>query len=162
MAIRTRSREEREKSAPTACDLPAWREAFDLAIRVFRVAENLPLDLGPRLSGQMRIIALSVPSYLARGHASSDRREFLRGAYQARAAVSLLKSSLSFCGEVGLATSLELRQVETQIRRVRRSIDVLVADLRGGRRSNARRRPSGMSFVEGGARRGRDAESASP
>jgi len=118
------------KAGPTICNLRVWEKAFELAVAVFRLAERIPPDIGLGLSGQMRVVALSIPSYIARGRSRGTNLEFLRGLYQARGALSVLKGRLSFYAELGFATDLELRRVDVQLREASRMIDFIIADLR--------------------------------
>ena len=131
MISQSQSKKELEKAVPTIGDLQVWVSAFELAVAVFKLAEKIPLDAGLGLSGQMRIVALSISSYIARGRSRATSQEFLRGLYQARGALSVLKRLVSFSAELGFAAELELRRVDLQLVEVGRMVDLAVADLRG-------------------------------
>ncbi|HZE89342.1 MAG TPA: four helix bundle protein [Verrucomicrobiae bacterium] len=133
MMSQSRSKEELEKSAPTVCDLRVWEQAFELALGVFRIAEKIPLENCPGLSAELRVVALSIPSYIARGHSRATTREFLRGLYQARGALLVLRARLYLCGQLDLATPLELRRLDARRSEVSRLIETHVAELRGSR-----------------------------
>lgn len=138
MTFQSRQKEELRKSAPTVCDLRVWEQAFGLALSVFRIAEKIPPESCPGLSGELRIVALSIPSYIARGHSRATTEEFLRGLYQARDAASVLRARLYLCGQLDLATPLELRRVDAQRTEVSRLIDAHVDELRASRRECGR------------------------
>jgi len=131
MISQSHAKQEFEDPVSTISDLRVWEKAFELAAAVIRNAEKIPPDIGFGLSGQMRIVALSIPSYIARGHSRATSAEFLRGLYQARGALTVLKTRLTLCAELGFATDLETRRIGMQLRELRRMIDLVIDDLRG-------------------------------
>jgi len=112
-------------------DLRIWEKSFDLAVAVFKIADKIPQGLGISLNAQMRIAALSIPSYVARGQAHASGKEILRGLYLAQGALSELEGHLFLCSELGYACELEMRRLDVQIREIRRISATLISKLRG-------------------------------
>jgi four helix bundle protein len=117
-------------SASGSTDLRVWEKAFELAVAIFKVADKIPQGMGMSLNSQMRVAALSIPSYIARGQSRATAKEFLRGLYLAQGALSELESHMFLCSELGYATDLELRRIDVQIREIRRMSSAIISRLR--------------------------------
>jgi four helix bundle protein len=111
-------------------NLRVWEKSFELAVAIFKVADKIPQDLGISLNAQMRIAALSIPSYIARGQSRASGKEFLRGLYLAQGALSELETHLFLCAELGYASDLEMRRLDVQIRDLRRMSSTIISRLR--------------------------------
>ncbi|MBI3449808.1 MAG: four helix bundle protein [Acidobacteria bacterium] len=111
-------------------NLRVWEKSFELAVAIFKIADKIPQGLGISLNAQMRIAALSIPSYIARGQSRASGKEFLRGLYLAQGALSELETHLFLCAELGYATELEMRRVDVQIREIRRMSSSVISRLR--------------------------------
>ncbi len=118
------------ESGPGYRNLRVWEKSFELAVAIFKIADKIPQGMGISLSAQMRIAALSIPSYIARGQSRSNGKEFLRGLYQAQGALSELETAMFLCSELGYASDLEMRRIDVQIREVRRMTASVISRLR--------------------------------
>ena len=111
-------------------NLRVWEKSFELAVAIFKIADKIPQGLGISLNAQMRIAALSIPSYIARGQSRSSGKEFLRGLYLAQGALSELETHLFLCTELGYASDLEMRRLDVQIRELRRMSAAIISRIR--------------------------------
>ena len=59
-------------------DLDVWKDAVDLAEKVYRATTTFPADERFGLTSQIRRAAASVASNIAEGHARNSTREFLQ------------------------------------------------------------------------------------
>jgi four helix bundle protein len=75
--------------------LDAWRLSDDLALEVFKLSRNLPVDLR-WLGTQALRAATSVPANIAEGYSRSSRREFLQFLAIARGSLTELEYYLHF------------------------------------------------------------------
>lgn len=110
--------------------LRVWEKSFELAVAIFKIADKIPQGLGISLNAQMRIAALSIPSYIARGQSRASGKEFLRGLYLAQGALSELETHMFLCSELGYANDLEMRRIDVQIREIRRMSAGIISRLR--------------------------------
>src|SRR6266850_6176365 len=111
-------------------DLRVWEKSFELAVAIFKIADKIPQGMGMSLNAQMRVAALSIPSYIARGQSRASGKEFLRGLYLAQGALSELETHMFLCSELGYATDLEMRRIDVQIREIRRMSSMIISRLR--------------------------------
>lgn len=107
-------------------NLRVWEKSFELAVAIFKIADRIPMGLGITLNAQMRIAALSIPSYIARGQARAAGREFLRALYLAQGALTELETHMFLASELGYATPLDLERIGAQIDEVRRMTAVVI------------------------------------
>jgi four helix bundle protein len=128
-----RRREElkaREGSEPGFRNLRVWEKSFELAVAIFKIADRIPEALGISLNGQMRIAALSIPSFLARSQAKVSNKDFLRGLCLSQNALSELETHMELCSELGYASELDMRRIGTQMKEVRRMTSIVISKLR--------------------------------
>ena len=57
-------------------DLRVWREAMDLVVEVYRLAEEFPPEERFGLTAQVRDAVVSVPSNIVEGHGRASRKEY--------------------------------------------------------------------------------------
>jgi four helix bundle protein len=118
------------ETAPGYRHLRVWERSFELAVTIFKIADRIPQGMGLSLSAQMRVAALSIPSYIARGQSRSSGKEFLRGLYLAQGALSELETHVFLCTELGYATELDVRRIDGQVRELRKMIGAVISRLR--------------------------------
>jgi four helix bundle protein len=82
-------------------DLPIWKEAKDLAVRIYKITKEDKLKRNFGLSEQIRKAALSISSNIAEGFDRSSRKEFIKYLYIAKGSVSEVRSQLFICKELG-------------------------------------------------------------
>jgi four helix bundle protein len=111
-------------------NLRVWEKSFELAVAIFKIADKIPMGLGLSLNAQMRVAALSIPSYIARSQSRHSGKEFLRGLYLSQGALSELETHVFLCSELGYATETEVRRVDAQIREIRRMTASIISRLR--------------------------------
>lgn len=119
-----------DDSDPGYRNLRVWEKSFELAVAIFKIADKIPLGLGLSLSAQMRVAALSIPSYIARGQSRTSGKEFIRGLYLSQGALSELETHLFLCSELGYANEAEIRHVDSQIREIRKMTSSIISRLR--------------------------------
>jgi four helix bundle protein len=82
-------------------DLPIWKEAKDLAVRIYKITKEDKLKRDFGLSEQIRRATLSISSNITEGFDRSSRKEFIKYLYIAKGSVSEVRSQLFICKELG-------------------------------------------------------------
>jgi four helix bundle protein len=77
-------------------DLPAWRAALDLALRVFALTDDRAFNYQGDLRSQLRRAALSISNNIAEGFERGTTNELLSFLYIARGSAGEVRSMLLF------------------------------------------------------------------
>jgi len=104
-------------------DLPVWKSAMDLAVRVYALTRHRVFRGPGDLRSQLRRAALSVSNNIAEGFERGTTAELLTFLYIARGSAGEVRSMLHFVGRL-----LEERHTETE-NTLRRS-DGRISDLK--------------------------------
>lgn len=77
-------------------DLPVWKTAIDLAVRIYALTKNSAFSIKGDLSDQLRRAALSVSNNIAEGFERGTTAELLHFLYIARGSAGEVRSMLHF------------------------------------------------------------------
>ncbi len=77
-------------------DLPAWKAAMDLGLRIFSLTDDRAFDRQGDLRNQLRRAALSVSNNIAEGFERGTTKELLAFLYIARGSAGEVRSMLLF------------------------------------------------------------------
>ncbi|MBI5763049.1 MAG: four helix bundle protein [Planctomycetes bacterium] len=77
-------------------DLPVWKTAIDLAVRIYTLTNNPSFSMKGDLSDQLRRAALSVSNNIAEGFERGTTAELLQFLYIARGSAGEVRSMLHF------------------------------------------------------------------
>ena len=111
-------------------DLDVWRKAHGLAQEVFRISETFPRSYQFDLTTQLRRAALSVPTNLAEGCASSHSKELMQFVNIAKRSVSEVQYLLLFAHEQALLTEGKFLELDARYEEVNRMLGGLRRALR--------------------------------
>ncbi len=92
-------------------DLDAWKLGMDLAHAVHSTTMGFPKSELYGLTRQLRRAAVSVPSNIAEGHASSSTREFLRHLSIARGSLAETETQLLLSERFGYIDDPDLTRL---------------------------------------------------
>jgi four helix bundle protein len=81
-------------------DLPVWKEAKDLAVRIYKITKEGKSSKDWSLSDQIKRASLSISSNIAEGFDRGSRKEFIMFLYIAKGSVSEVRSQLFICKEL--------------------------------------------------------------
>ena len=108
--------------------LEVWQKAMDLAVEVYGLIRNFPVEERFSLSDQMRRCAVSIPSNIAEGAARASKKEFIQYLYIALGSASELDTQIQIAQRVGYIQDVAaLRQ---DILAVKKMINALITSLK--------------------------------
>lgn len=81
-------------------DLPVWKQAIELAARVYRLTRARVFAQSGELRNQLRRAALSVSNHIAEGFERGTTAELLMFVYMARGSAGEVRSMLRFCEQL--------------------------------------------------------------
>jgi four helix bundle protein len=86
-------------------DFKVWQRAHELAIRVYKVAEEFPRAQERGITMQLQRSSLSVPSNIAEGSKRKSKVEFARFLNIAEGSAAEMSYQLLFARDVGLISA---------------------------------------------------------
>ena len=111
-------------------DLPVWKEAIVLAVKVYKITKEEKFKRDYGLSEQIRRAAVSVSSNIAEGFERSSRKEFIRSLYIAKGSVSEVRSQVFLAKELGYLDGDFSGKLLEQTRSLSRQIGALISFLK--------------------------------
>lgn len=111
-------------------ELIVWQRADQLTLRIFDLTDRFPRVYLYDLTSQLRRAALSVPTNIAEGCASSHSGELLQFLNIAKRSLSETQYLLYFAGRRNLLTTEELKELELVSEEVSKMLTGLMKSIR--------------------------------
>ena len=83
-------------------DLVVWKEAMDIAERVYSLTRSFPREEMFGMTSQMRRCAVSIPANIAEGFGRAQRRSFIQFLRIAQGSLKELETHVLLCSRIGL------------------------------------------------------------
>ena len=109
-------------------ELDVWRRSVDLAVSVYEILRQFPVEERFGLADQMKRSAISVASNIAEGAGRQGNREFCQFLSIAGGSVAELETQLIIAQKLGYAVNAELLLAEVVI--IRKQLNALTKALR--------------------------------
>lgn len=112
-------------------ELVVWKDAKQLAVRIYRLTKQLPADERYGLTSQLCRAAVSVSTNIAEGTGRGGDRELVRFLYIARGSSREVESLLEIGQELGFLTGDEFGGALKAADSASRQLSVLIKRLGG-------------------------------
>ena len=86
-------------------ELIVWQKSMDLAVRIYSLTRQFPVDERYGITSQMRRAAYSIPANIAEGQARRTTGEFLQSLGVARGSLAELETFLTLSERLALMRS---------------------------------------------------------
>jgi four helix bundle protein len=110
-------------------DYPAWQAAMALVHEVYRITDGKPLDESMSVAGQLRGIAITVPSKIAAGVGSGDPGLLIHNLGLAYGALGELRTLCYVAHDMGEVESDDAERLAAEASRVSRLITKMTDNL---------------------------------
>ena len=110
-------------------DLYAWKEAYKLTLKVYKLLKKLPKDETYILVDQMKRCAVSVCSNIAEGFSRKSSKEKIQFYYLSHGSLTELQNQLIISRGLGYITIAELKGAIEQTIVVQKLINGLIRKL---------------------------------
>jgi len=110
-------------------DMPVWKKAMDLAVRIFGLTEKLPKKEDFGLTSQIRDSGLSVSGNIAEGFGRKHTKDKLNFYYNARGSLAETKNHLIYGWKVGYFTEAEFKEFSNLIKDIWKELNSLINSL---------------------------------
>lgn len=111
-------------------DMPVWKKAMELAIKVFNLTEKLPKKEDYGLTSQIRRSALSVSANISEGFGRKHTKDKLNFYYDARGSLTETKSHFIYGKNVGYVSSEEFENSKNLIDDIWKELNSLINSLK--------------------------------
>ncbi|MEI9475770.1 MAG: four helix bundle protein [Deltaproteobacteria bacterium] len=112
-------------------NLEAWKQATDLAIRIYEVTEAFPKKEIFGITSQLRRAAISISSNIAEGSGRKSKRDFKQFIHMASGSLNEVESLLFVSLRLNLLTKESYAELKERIDKVGRLIGGLLRYLDG-------------------------------
>ncbi len=112
-------------------NLDAWKEATDLAVRIYEVTKNYPKEEIFRITSQLRRAAISISSNLAEGAARKSKKDFKQFVHIASGSLNEVDSLLYISLRLNLINAYPYKELKEHVDREGRLIGGLLKYLDG-------------------------------
>lgn len=106
-------------------DLVVWQKSVLLVKRVYELTRSFPPDEKFGLVAQMRRAAVSVPSYLAEGHARNTTGEFIQFISHAEGSLAELETQAILAVELGFCSTGDAGPLHELIQEIQKMANAL-------------------------------------
>jgi four helix bundle protein len=113
-------------------DLVVWQRAIDLVPRIYGLLKSFPRQEMYALSDQIRRAVVSVPANIAEGQARQHPKEFVQHLSIAKGSLAELHTLLIVANRLSYLGPGQLREIEEEIRMIRKPLAGLLNKLRAG------------------------------
>ena len=110
-------------------DMPVWQKAMDLAVKIFRLTENLPKKEDYGLTSQIRNSSSSVHGNIAEGFGRKHTKDKLKFYYNSRGSLAETKSHLIYGYKVGYFNNKEFKEFSIEIAEIWKELNSLINSL---------------------------------
>ncbi len=117
----------KDRNLRSHCKLEAWKQAMDLARRIYKATEGFPSEERFGLTAQLRRSAVSIPSNIAEGAGRGTRKEFVHFLHIARGSLCEIETQATLSRDLGFLESNNT--IESQANRVFQLICGLISSL---------------------------------
>lgn len=110
-------------------DMPVWQKAMDLAVKIFRLTENLPRKEDYGLASQIRRSALSISGNLSEGFGRKHTKDKLKFYFNSRGSLAETKNHLIYGRQVEYFNEEEFRNHSDLIQNIWKELNPLISSL---------------------------------
>ena len=110
-------------------DMPVWKKAMDLAVRIFELTEKLPKKEDYGLTSQIRRSALSVSANIAEAFGRKHTLDKLNFYYHSRGSLAETKSHLIYRTRVKYFQDSEFMEINELIQDIWKELNSIIATL---------------------------------
>lgn len=110
-------------------DLKLWRHGMSLAVDIYKVSKNFPIEERYGLTSQVRRAAISIPSNIAEGYNRWYKKEYIRFLYFARGSCAELETQIEIAFELDYLENETKEYLQEKINHEARMLSALINKL---------------------------------
>jgi four helix bundle protein len=111
-------------------DLPVWKLAKDLAVRIYEITKDQKLRKDYSLVDQIRRTSVSVSGNIAEGFERGSKKEFTQFLYIAKGSLGEVRSQLEVCFELGYINKENLDTLLSQTHDLSNQLGAFISSIK--------------------------------
>ena len=112
-------------------NLEAWKEATDLAVKIYQVTKSFPNEEIFGITSQLRRASISISSNIAEGAGRKSKKDFKQFVHIASGSLNEVESLLHICSRLNLIGADSYNELKESAERLGRLIGGLIRYLNG-------------------------------
>ncbi len=112
-------------------NLDAWKEATDLAVKIYQVTKTFPNEEIFGITSQLRRASISISSNIAEGAGRKSKKDFKQFVHIASGSLNEVESLLHICSRLNLMAADSYSELKESAERLGRLIGGLIKYLYG-------------------------------
>jgi len=112
-------------------NLEAWKEATDLAVKIYQVSKSFPNEEIFGITSQLRRASISISSNIAEGAGRKSKKDFKQFVHIASGSLNEVESLLYICSRLNLIGADSYNELKESAERLGRLIGGLIRYLNG-------------------------------
>ena len=112
-------------------NLDAWREATNLAVKIYQVTKTFPKEEIFGITSQLRRASISISSNIAEGAGRKSKKDFKQFVHMASGSLNEVENLLYICSRLDLITAASFKELQEVVEKVGRLIGGLLKYLDG-------------------------------
>lgn len=112
-------------------NLEAWKEATELAVRIYGITKTFPKEEIFGITSQLRRASISISSHLAEGAGRKSKKDFKQFVPIASGSLNEVESLITICSRLNWITAEPHKELQEKIERLGRLIGGLLKYLNG-------------------------------
>jgi four helix bundle protein len=120
---------EHDGMAKTYKELQVWRKSVQLALELYRLTQNFPVEERYGLTSQLRRAGVSIPSNIAEGYGRGTRGEYKQFLCHARGSTLEVQTQLIIARELGYCDFAQFDKVDALSEEVRKMLYAIIVKL---------------------------------
>jgi four helix bundle protein len=109
----------------------AWREATNLAVKIYQVTKNFPKEEVFGITSQLRRASISISSNIAEGAGRKSKKDFKQFVHMASGSLNEVENLLYICSRLDLIMAASHKELQELVEKVGRLIGGLLKYLNG-------------------------------
>jgi four helix bundle protein len=112
-------------------NLDAWREATNLAVKIYQVTKNFPKEEIFGITSQLRRASISISSNIAEGAGRKSKKDFKQFVHMDSGSLNEVENLLYICSRLDLIMAASHKELQELVEKVGRLIGGLLKYLNG-------------------------------
>ncbi len=110
-------------------ELRVWQIAMDVAEQIYRLTDAFPREASDGLATELRAAAVTIPCYIAEGHACDSRKEYQRYIAAAQKTLCELETRLEIASRLRVSPATQLDRIQRAAGHLGRQLSAIREDV---------------------------------